>query len=112
MVPSGSNDASSTTDQMRIRYGFYAILVGFVLVAAVTWVAIAHWDTANDVATVVGLITSMIGTVIGAFFGIQVGAQGKEQAEAARDKAETKANVALAAVPSDQMNSVLAKLPG
>jgi len=96
---------------MRIRYGFYAILVGFVLVAAVTWVAIGNWKTASDVASVVGLITSLMGTVIGAFFGIQVGAQGKEQAEAARDKAETKANVALAAVPSDQINTVLEKLP-
>jgi hypothetical protein len=104
-----SNDGSPKTDQMRKRYGFFAILAGFLLVAVVTWVAIGRWSAASDVAAVVGLITSMIGTVIGAFFGIQVGAQGKEQA--ARNKAETKANVALAAVPADQMDTVLEKLP-
>jgi len=92
---------------LRIKYGYRAILGGFILVAVVLVVAIWRWDVANDVAVVVGLFTSMVGTVIGAFFGIQVGSQGKEEALAARDQAETTANAALSALPKDDAKEVL-----
>jgi hypothetical protein len=105
---SGTAGAPATSpDELRIKYGYRAILGGFILVAVVIGVAIWRWNTANDVALVVGLVTSMVGTVIGAFFGIQVGAQGKEEAIAAREQAEAKADVALGALPKDEARQVL-----
>lgn len=112
---SGATGATApSSDESRIKYGYRAILGGFVLVALVIGVAIWRWDAANDVALVVGLVTSMVGTVIGAYFGIQVGAQGteqaqaaREQAEAKRDLAETKADVALSALPKEEARQVL-----
>lgn len=98
---------ATSADELRIKYGYRAILGGFILVAVVLVVAIWRWDVANDVAVVVGLFTSMVGTVIGAFFGIQVGSQGKEEALAARDQAETTANAALSALPKDDAKEVL-----
>ena len=106
-APTTTSAPTTSADELRIKYGYRVILGGFILVALVLLVAIWRWDVANDVALVVGLFTSMVGTVIGAFFGIQIGSQGKEEALAARDQAETKADVALSALPKDDARQVL-----
>jgi len=75
----------------RIKYGFYLVIIGLVVILVVSLVAVRKYTTANDVVTVIGSVTGVIGTIVGAFFGVQVGAAGKEKAEAARQEAEEKA---------------------
>ncbi len=82
------NTASSRTDELRLKYGFWIVALGLIVIAAAFTAAILKWPTASDVATVVGSITGVVGTVIGAFFGVHIGSAGKERAEAAQDKAE------------------------
>ncbi len=86
---------------MRIKYGFWIVLLGLVLVAAVFLAAIAKWSAAQDVAAAVGSVTGIIGTMVGAFFGVQVGSAGKEKAETARNEAENKAFRLAAALSPD-----------
>ena len=78
------------TDQLRIKYGFWVVIIGFVLVASVFLSAIAKWTTAADVSAAVGSVTGVIGTIVGAFFGVHVGSEGKERAENERKTAEDK----------------------
>jgi len=101
------NEAASQTDQMRIRYGFWIIILGFVLVTVVFLAAILKWTTASDVATVVGSVTGVVGTIIGAFFGVQVGSAGKEKAETARNQAEDKVVRLAAALDPTVANNIL-----
>ena len=101
------NEAASQTDQMRIRYGFWIIILGFVLVTIVFLTAILKWTTASDVATVVGSVTGVVGTIIGAFFGVQVGSAGKEKAETARNQAEDRVMRLAAALNPAEAKSIL-----
>ncbi len=75
------------TDQLRIKYGYRIVVVGFVLVGIIGVAAVWKWSAAGDVTAVVGSVTGVVGTVVGAFFGVQVGSAGKEKAEVARDQA-------------------------
>ena len=95
------------TDQLRIRYGFWVVVMGFILVGAVFAVAVWKWNTATDVTAVVGAVTGVVGPVVGAFFGIQVGSAGKEKAEAARKDAEETALRLAAALPPGEAERVL-----
>jgi len=105
-----SEDTSATqTDQMRIRYGYYIVLAGFVLVGVAFIVSVWRFTAATDVSSVFGLITGVVGTLVGAFFGVQVGSQGKEKAENARNNAEKVARH-LAAAGGDQAKKVLEQL--
>ncbi|TEU00532.1 MAG: hypothetical protein E3J23_02360 [Candidatus Stahlbacteria bacterium] len=79
------------TDKMRIKYGFWVIIIGFILVTIVFIAAIVKWSEASDVTAVVGAFTGLVGTVVGAFFGVQIGSAGKEKAERERKEAEEKA---------------------
>jgi len=79
------------TDQLRIQYGFWVVIVGFLLVGIIAVAAVSKWNTAGDVTAVVGSVTGVVGTVVGAFFGVHVGSAGKEKAEAARDQANDEA---------------------
>jgi hypothetical protein len=90
IVLPGNNEAVQS-DQMRIKYGFWVVVIGLVAVVMVFVVAVAKWNTAGDVSAVVGSVTGVVGTIVGAFFGIQVGSAGKEKAENERKKAEDKA---------------------
>ena len=76
------------TDLAKLRYGFWVVVVGLVVVLVVYAVAIRTWGGAADVAEVVSSVTAVVGTIVGAFFGVQVGAAGKEKAEEQRDKAQ------------------------
>jgi hypothetical protein len=102
------NDNNSV-DKMRVKYGFWIVLVGIVIVGAVFIVAILKWTTAADVATAVGSIAGVIGTIIGAFFGVQVGSSGKEKAEADRNTAQNMARDLAAALDPNVAKSVLEK---
>ena len=93
------NGTANQTEQLRIRYGFWTVLVGLLIVAGVFVGAILTWKGAADVATGVGSVTTVIGTIDGAFFGVQAGSAGKEQAEAARQKAEFNAVTLAKYVP-------------
>jgi len=62
---------SDQLDGMRLRYGFWIIIIGFGLVAFITLVSIFRWSEVSSVATVVGAVSSLVGTVVGAFFGVR-----------------------------------------
>jgi hypothetical protein len=93
--------AGEETDRLRLRYGFWIIIIGFALVAFITMVASFRWAEVTSVATVVGAVTSLVGTVVGAFFGVQVGAVGKERAEASRERSDEMARAALSMLPPE-----------
>ena len=88
-------------DQLRIRYGLWIILAGFLLVALASVVSVFRWEDVTNVATVIGATTSLVGTVVGAFLGVQVGAAGKERAEADRRHVEEVARLALSMLPPE-----------
>ena len=92
---------SDELDRMRLRYGFWIIVIGFGLVAFITLIAIFRWNEVANVATVVGAVSSLVGTVVGAFFGVQFGSAGKEKAEAARDRSQEVAEAALSMLPPE-----------
>jgi hypothetical protein len=105
------DSGKEATDQMRVKYGYYIILAGFLLVGLVFVAAVAKWNTAGDVTAVVGSVTSLIGTVVGAFLGVQVGSQGKEKAEDARKAAENKALRFAAALPPGTAERIMKAFP-
>jgi hypothetical protein len=92
---------SEEIDRLRLRYGFWIIITGFVLVFLITLISMFRWDEVTSVATVVGAVASLVGTVVGAFFGVQVGAVGKEKAEAERSRSEEGIKAALSMLPPE-----------
>ena len=92
---------SEEIDLLRLRYGFWIIITGFVLVFLITLIATFRWAEVTSVATVVGAVASLVGTVVGAFFGVQVGGAGKERAEAAREHSEEVTRTALSMLPPE-----------
>jgi len=86
---------------MRLKYGFWIILMGFFLIALITAASILKWNDVTSVATVIGATTSLVGTVVGSFLGVQVGAAGKERVEADRNKSEETARIALSMLPPE-----------
>jgi len=86
---------------MRIKYGFWIILMGFFLIALITAASILKWNDVTSVATVIGATTSLVGTVVGSFLGVQVGAAGKERVEADRKQSEETARIALSMLPPE-----------
>jgi len=91
---------------MRIKYGFWIILMGFFLIALITAASILKWDDVTSVATVIGATTSLVGTVVGSFLGVQVGAAGKERVEADRKQSEETARIALSMLPPEVAKQV------
>jgi membrane associated rhomboid family serine protease len=75
-------------DRLRLRYGFWIIIAGFVPVTFITIVSTFRWTEFTSVATVVGVVASLVGTVVGVFFGVQVGAVGKERRRRPRASAQ------------------------
>ena len=65
-------------DQLRMKYGLWIILTGFLLVALITGASIYKWNDVTSVATAIGATTSLVGTVVGSFLGVQVRSAGKE----------------------------------
>jgi hypothetical protein len=94
-------------DQLRIKYGFWVVAIGLVVIVLVFLSAVARWATASDVTSVVGSVTGVVGTVVGAFFGVQVDSAGKERAENERNAAEQKAFRLAAAMPPDVATKIL-----
>ena len=88
-------------DQLRIKYGFWVVIGGLVVIVLAFFAAIARWTVASDVTAVVGSVTGVVGTVVGAFFGVQVGSAGKEKAENERNTAQLKLVKAAGALPPD-----------
>jgi hypothetical protein len=88
-------------DHMRIKYGFWIILMGFFRIALITAASILKWNDVTSVATVIGATTSLVGTVVGSFLGVQVGAAGKERVEADRKQSEETARIALSMLPPE-----------
>ena len=86
---------------MRIKYGFWIILMGFILVALITAASILKWNDVTSVATAIGATTSLVGTVVGSFLGVQVGSAGKERVEADRNNLEEMVRLALSMVPPE-----------
>jgi len=87
----GKGGQDNQADILRIKYGFWVVMGGFVLVGIISLVATWRWSAAGDVTAVIGSVTGIIGTIVGAFFGVHVGSAGKEKAEAARDQASQQA---------------------
>ncbi len=94
-------DHQQQLDLLRIRYGLWIILAGFVLVALVSVVSIFRWEDVTSVATAIGATTSLVGTVVGSFLGVQVGAAGKERAQADLRHVEEVARLALSMLPPE-----------
>jgi vacuolar-type H+-ATPase subunit I/STV1 len=97
-------------DRLRLRYGFWIIIIGFALVAFITMVATFRWAEVTSVATVVGAVSSLVGTVVGAFFGVQVGAVGKERAEASRERSEEMTRAALSMLPPESAQQLRSEM--
>ena len=94
-------DHQQQLDHLRIRYGLWIILAGFLLVALVSVVSIFKWEDVTSVATAIGATTSLVGTVVGSFLGVQVGAAGKERAQADLRHVEEVARLALSMLPPE-----------
>ena len=94
-------DHQQQLDQLRISYGLWIILAGFLLVALVSVVSIFRWEDVTSVATAIGATTSLVGTVVGSFLGVQVGAAGKERAQADLRHVEEVARLALSMLPPE-----------
>ena len=94
-------DHQQQLDHLRIRYGLWIILAGFLLVALVSVVSIFRWEDVTSVATAIGATTSLVGTVVGSFLGVQVGAAGKERAQADLRHVEEVARLALSMLPPE-----------
>ena len=94
-------DHHQQLDHLRIRYGLWIILAGFLLVALVSVVSIFKWEDVTSVATAIGATTSLVGTVVGSFLGVQVGAAGKERAQADLRHVEEVARLALSMLPPE-----------
>ncbi|MDF2701587.1 MAG: hypothetical protein K0S10_531 [Rubrobacteraceae bacterium] len=101
---------SDQLDRMRLRYGFWIIIIGFGLIAFITLVSIFTWSEVTNVATVVGAVSSLVGTVVGAFFGVQFGSAGKEKVEAARDRSQEMAEAALSMLPPESANQLRSEM--
>ena len=101
---------SDQLDRMRLRYGFWIIIIGFGLVAFITLVSIFTWSEVTNVATVVGAVSSLVGTVVGVFFGVQFGSAGREKAEAARDRSQEMAEAALSMLPPESANQLRSEM--
>ena len=86
---------------LRLKYGFWVVIAGLAVVAAVFVTATLRWSAASDVTTAVSSVTGVVGTIVGAFFGMQLGSAGREKAEAARDRAESLAQRLAAALPPE-----------
>jgi vacuolar-type H+-ATPase subunit I/STV1 len=95
-------------DLAKIKYGFWVVLAGLLVVLLVYAVAVMNWKAASDVAAVVSSASAVVGTIVGAFFGVQVGSAGKEKAEEQRDKAQAQAQELAAALPPEQYRSLAA----
>lgn len=80
--------SNSQVDGLRVKYGFFVVLFGLLVVLAVFIVAVLRLEKAADATAVIGAVTGVIGTLVGTFFGIHVGAEGKEKAMAERKDAE------------------------
>jgi len=98
-------------DLVRIRYGFYVVLLGIVALVVIYVVAIWQWTTASDIAAVVGSAGGVIGTIVGAFFGVHIGAVGKERAEEQRDTANSKLQALLGITPPQEYERLRKELP-
>jgi hypothetical protein len=98
-------------DMLRIKYGAWLIVAGFVLLAVVLGLALWKFQTAADVTAVVGVVAGVIGTIIGTFLGVHVGSTGKEVAESGRAEAERVARIAMAHVPPADATAVTSELP-
>jgi len=101
---------SEEIDRLRLRYGFWIIITGFVLVFLITLIATFRWSEVTSVATVVGAVASLVGIVVGAFFGVQVGAVGKERAEAERERSEQGIKAALSMLPPESAAQLRAEM--
>lgn len=85
-------DSADAIDAMRIRYGAWIIVAGFVLLAVVVVGGLVRFDSGGEVSKVVLAVTGLMGTVIGAFFGVQAGSSGKERAEKNAKDAQARAD--------------------
>lgn len=97
-------------DRLRLRYGFWIIITGFVLVFLITLISTFRWAEDTSVATVVGAVASLVGTVVGAFFGVQVGSVGRERAEAARERSDEGMKAALSMLPPEAAEKLRADM--
>ena len=102
--PSSESPKDPSTEQLRIRKGFWLSVIGLVLAASlVVLLLLFGWKTASDIVAVVGLFTSVLGTLVGAFFGLQIGASDKAKAEERADSAEKNLKSLLGAASSETL---------
>jgi hypothetical protein len=97
-----NGNAGPGPDIMRMRYGFWIVVIGFavVLLALVLAIKLGEWKDVKDVTTLLSAVTGIVGGLAGAFFGVHVGAAGKEQANAERREAQRQLlNFAASAPP-------------
>src|SRR3712207_558408 len=99
-------------DQLRMKYGLWIILTGFLLVALITAASIYKWNDVTSVATAIGATTSLVGTVVGSFLGVQVGAAGKERAQADLRHVEEVARLALSMLPPEVARQIRDEIMG
>jgi hypothetical protein len=97
--------AQEQDDMMRLRYGFWIILVGIgtvavLFLALIIDIAVMKYEgETSDMAAILSSAIGVIGTLVGTFFGHQLGSAGKERAEASRQEAQKSTMVALTMLP-------------
>jgi len=52
-------------DGLRVKYDFFIVLIGLLVVLAVFIIAILRLENASDATAVIGAVTGVIGTLIG-----------------------------------------------
>jgi len=83
----------NSAEGMRVKYGFWVVILGLLVVSIIFIAAIYRWQNTQDVTTAVGVVTGIIGTLVGTFFGIHVGADGKEEIMAEHRNSENTARL-------------------
>jgi hypothetical protein len=81
MAMSSVKKTNGSTDDEKIKLGFWVVIIGMVLAAVLFLAAMYKYTSASDVATSIGPVTTLIGTLSGAFFGQQIGSAGKDKAQ-------------------------------
>jgi uncharacterized protein YjbI with pentapeptide repeats len=101
---------------MRLRYGFWIILVGIgtvavLFLALIIMIAAMGYETrTSDMAAILSSVIGVVGTLVGTFFGHQLGSAGKEEAEASRQEAQKSTMVALTMLPPDAQEEMRRRL--
>ena len=80
-MTSAARERDPRRPDARWRYGFFAVLAGFVAILVAFGIAVWRFDAAADAVAVAAPAIAAIGTLAGAYFGVQAGASARERGD-------------------------------